>query len=164
MNRALFYAAVILLLCVGGPGRGEDIAHGDIKISAPWVRATPKGATVGGGYMTVTNTGKTPDRLIGGDSAAANRLQIHEMSMDKGIMKMRPVAGGIEIQPGATVKFEPSGYHLMFIGLKEPFVRGEHVMATLQFEKAGKIDVSFPVKSLAAQSDDSMSHGMQGKP
>ena len=165
MGRIFVYTAVILFLCAGGPGHAEDVTLGAIKISAPWARATPKGAPVGGGYMTITNTGKMPDRLIAGASPLSSRFEIHEMSMDNGVMKMRPVAGGVEIAAGATVKFEPSGYHLMFVGLKAPFVRGEHVTATLQFEKAGKVDVSFIVEGMGAQTgESSMPHGMQHKP
>ncbi|HZH84872.1 MAG TPA: copper chaperone PCu(A)C [Phototrophicaceae bacterium] len=165
MGRIFVYTAVILFLCAGGPGHAEDVTLGAIKISAPWARATPKGAPVGGGYMTITNTGKMPDRLIAGASPLSSRFEIHEMSMDNGVMKMRPVAGGVEIAAGATVKFEPSGYHLMFVGLKAPFVRGEHVTATLQFEKAGKVNVSFIVEGMGAQTgESSMPHGMQHKP
>lgn len=165
MNRAAFYAAIILVLLASGLSKAADVTIGTIKISTPWVRATPKGAAVGGGYMTITNTGNTPERLLGGTSSLARRFEIHEMSMDNGIMKMRPVAGGIEIKPGATVTFSPSGYHLMFVGLNAPFVRGEHVTAILQFEKAGKVTVNFTVEGLGAQTgDSSMSPDMQHKP
>ena len=84
--------------------QAEDITVGRLKISSPWVRATPKGAPVGGGYMIISNGGDTSDRLIDGTSDASNRFEIHEMRMDNGVMKMRPIAGGIEIKPGQTIE------------------------------------------------------------
>jgi len=74
------------------------------------------------------------------------------MSMDIGVMKMRPVASGVEIKPGQTMQFNPGGYHVMFVGLKKPFVQGQQVPALLQFEKAGKVDIRFTVESIGAQS------------
>ncbi len=162
MGRVGLLIAAIFVLSAVTSSQAEDVAVGNIKISAAWVRATPKGAPVGGGYMTITNIGSVPDRLVGGTSSVSGRFEIHEMSRDNGIMTMRPVAGGVEIKPGQTVKFEPAGYHLMFVGLKEPFVRGKPVEATLQFEKAGKVVVDFMVEGIGAQTGGaSMSHGMQ---
>jgi copper(I)-binding protein len=165
MIRTLLLITAIGLLFIAPSSRAEDVAVRNMEISAAWVRATPKGAPVGGGYMTITNKGTLPDRLVGGTSSASSRFEIHEMSMDNGVMKMRPVSGGVEIKPGQTVKFDPAGYHLMFVGLKKPFVRGKHVEATLQFEKAGKIAVDFIVEGIGAQTGgSSMSHEMQHNP
>lgn len=136
---------------------------GRLKISAAWVRATPRGAPVGGGYLTITNTGNAPDRLIGGSSDAATRFEIHDMSMDNGVMKMRPVGNGIEIKPGQSVELKPGGYHVMFIGLNKPFEQGEHVKATLKFSKAGDVPVDFIVEGIGAQTGGNggmqMQHG-----
>ncbi len=125
---------------------------GRLKISAPWARATPKGASVGGGYMTITNTGTESDRLSAAPPTSPRRVQIHEMTMDNGVMKMRPVAGGLEIKPGQTVKLNPGGYHVMFMGLKQQLKQGEHFKATLDFAKAGKVDVDFAVEGIGAMS------------
>jgi copper(I)-binding protein len=130
--------------------QAADVMVGHLKISAPWARATPKSASVGGGYMTITNTGTTPDRLIGGASAISSRFELHEMKLDNGIMKMRPVAGGLEIKPGQTVKFDPSGFHVMLVGLKHQLKQGEHFKATLEFAKAGKVDIDFTVEGIGA--------------
>ena len=148
MNRLLAIAAVLCLTAL--PAQAADVMAGTLKISAPWARATPKGASVGGGYMTITNTGTTPDHLIGGSTAVANRFEVHEMKMDNGVMKMRPVAGGIEIKPGQTVTLEPSGYHVMFVGMKQQLNQGDHFKATLEFAKAGKVDVDFTVEGIGA--------------
>jgi periplasmic copper chaperone A len=160
MNRIRFFVAVVLVGCWVAPAQAEDITVGSLKISALWVRATPKGAPVGGGYMTITNAGTAPDRLIGGSADVSSRFEIHEMSMDNGVMKMRPVGKGLEIKPGQTIELKPGGYHVMFVGLNKPFEEGQHVKATLEFEKAGKVAVDFTVQSLGAQTGGASSGGM----
>lgn len=150
MNRVALAIALVFAACA--VGRAGDVMVGKMKLTAAWARATPKGATVGGGYFTITNTGNTPDRLTGGVSDIATRFEIHEMGMDKDVMKMREVTSGIEIKPGQTIRFEPSGYHIMFVGLKRPLKQGEHFSATLQFEKAGSASIDFIVESIGARS------------
>ncbi|HET9716572.1 MAG TPA: copper chaperone PCu(A)C [Pseudolabrys sp.] len=154
-------AAVLAMICIGGAAVAwaAETKVGDLRISAAWARATPKGASVGGGYFTITNTGKTPDRLLGGNSDVSSRFELHEMRMENDIMKMRPISHGIDIKPGQTIEFKPGGYHVMFVGLKKPLEKGQHVSATLQFEKAGKVVVDFTVESIGASK--SSRSGMQ---
>ncbi|HUL88352.1 MAG TPA: copper chaperone PCu(A)C [Pseudolabrys sp.] len=116
--------------------QADNITVGGLKISAHWVRATPKGAPVGGGYMTITNTGSASDRLVGGSADVSSRFEIHQMSLDNGVMKMRPVDKGLEIKPGQTVELSPGGYHVMFVGLNKPFEEGQYVKATLGIRKS----------------------------
>jgi periplasmic copper chaperone A len=157
MTRFAFIAALAVFMAA--PAEAQDITAGSLKISAPWIRATPKGASVGGGYMTIANSGTAGDRLVGGTSDVSNRLEIHEMSMEGGVMKMRPVAG-LDIKPGQTVELKPGGYHVMFVGLRQPLEQGQHVKATLQFEKAGGVAVDFTVKGIGAQNGGpSKAHG-----
>lgn len=144
------------------PAYAEDVTIGPLKISAPWARATPKGASVGGGYMTITNTGTAPDRLIGGATEISSRFEIHEMSMDNGVMKMRQLGQGLEIKPGQKVELKPGGYHVMFMGVKQQLMQGESFKATLQFEKAGKVDVSFAIEGLGAQNPGTAGHSSGG--
>ena len=132
------------------PAPAADVMAGTLKISAAWARATPKGASVGGGYMTITNTGTAPDRLTGGSTNVSSKFELHEMSMDNGIMKMRPLAGGLEIKPGQTIELKPGGSHVMLVGMTEQLKPGDHFKATLEFAKAGKVDVDFTVESLGA--------------
>ena len=157
--------AILLALCATliAPAAAHEYNIGSLHIGHPWSRATPKGATIGAGYLKITNNGTTPDRLIGGSSDAAKSFELHVMSMENGVMKMRPVEGGIEIKPGETVEFKPESYHVMFVGLKEPLVQGHRVKATLDFEKAGKVAVEFVVESIGARqgNDD---HAMPGMP
>lgn len=164
MTRPTFLATALLVAALALPAHAEDVTAGSLKISAPWSRATPKGATIGAGYLTITNTGSAPDRLIGGASDVASQFEVHEMKMDNGVMRMRQMANGLEIKPGQTVEFKPGGNHVMFVGLKKPLAQGEHVKATLAFEKAGKVDVDFTVEGIGAQRPGSPGggHAMPG--
>jgi len=164
MTRTAFVIAAILAAWAAMPAQAEDTTIGSLKITAPWARATPKGASVGGGYMKITNTGTAPDRLVGGSTDISARFEVHEMQMENGVMKMRAVAGGIEIKPGQTVELNPSGYHVMLVGLKKQLMQGDHFKATLVFAKAGKVDVDFSVAGIGAQNagDDHAMPGMGG--
>jgi uncharacterized protein YcnI/copper(I)-binding protein len=123
---------------------------GNLTVSTPWIRATPKGAPVAGGYLKITNNGAEPDRLVDGSLVGAGRFEIHEMTMDNGVMKMRPISGGLEIKPGQTVELSPGGYHIMFMEPKEQFRPGQTVKGTLEFAKAGKVDISYQVQPMGA--------------
>ncbi|MBN8966755.1 MAG: copper chaperone PCu(A)C, partial [Rhizobiales bacterium] len=139
--KSILLAAALAFLA--NAASAHEYKIGSIEIVHPWSRATPKGAAVAGGYMKIINHGTTPDRLVGGSTVGADKFEIHEMSVTNGVMKMRPIAQGVEIKPGATVEFTPGGYHLMFVGLKAPFEKGKRVKGTLQFEKAGTVDVEY---------------------
>jgi hypothetical protein len=164
MFRSAFLAAAFAVstmsLAMSGAA-AQDYTAGNLKISQPWARATPKGASVGGGYLKITNTGITPDRLVGGTSDVSKSFEVHEMSMNNGVMKMRAMDKGVEIAPGQTVEFKPSGYHIMFVGLNKPLEKGEKFKATLNFEKAGQVDVEFNVESIGAQTGGD-EHAMPG--
>lgn len=134
---------------------------GALVIEAPWTRATPGGAKVGGAYLKITNTGTEPDRLIGGTLPLATAVEVHEMSMADGVMKMRKLDKGLEIKPGETVELKPGGFHIMFTGLKEGLKQGEPIKGTLQFEKAGSVEVEYRVAPIGAQSGDGTKKMMQ---
>ena len=128
----------------------HEFKVGSLEIDHPWARATPKGASVGGGYLKITNKGTEPDRLVGGSSPVAGKFEIHEMAMDGGVMKMRPLPDGVEIKPGQTVEFKPGGFHIMMVGLKQPLEAGKMVKGTLVFEKAGTVDIEYKVEPIGA--------------
>ena len=121
------------------------VRAGALTIEEPWSRVTPGGAKVGGGYVRITNTGQTPDRLIGGSFAGAGRVEVHDMSMDGDVMRMKPVGDGLEIKPGSTVELKPGGTHIMFMDLKDKLSEGQTVNGTLVFEKAGTVAVEYTV-------------------
>jgi copper(I)-binding protein len=142
----------------GAMARSATFKRGDLTVTAPWTRATPGGAKIAGGYLKITNNGAAADRFTGARSDAADHVEIHEMSMSDGVMKMRPLPNGLEIKPGETVELKSGGYHLMFMDLKQPLKQGDTLKATLQFEKAGSLDVNFNVNALGATSGNAPQH------
>jgi len=142
---------VLAVVLMAASVRADEVKAGDLVITQAWSRATPGGAKVGGGYLTIENKGTTPDRLIGGSADVAAKVQVHEMSMNNGVMTMRPVEEGLVIEPGKTVKLAPAGYHLMIMDLKSPLKQGDKVPVTLEFEKAGKVAVTLDVEGIGAQ-------------
>ena len=153
MRTFIAFALAACLLATGA--LAQQYKLGSLEIDHPWSRATPKGAKTGAGYVSIKNTGSTADRLLGGSFADAGKIEIHQMTMDQGVMKMRPVAGGVEIKPGETLELKPDGLHLMFIDLKQPLKKGEQVDGTLEFEKSGKVQVQFTVEGIGAPSSKS---------
>src|SRR3974390_2204642 len=151
MRPAILLVASLAILAVSN-AHARDYKAGAIDIADPWSRATPQGASVAGGYMKITNTGTTPDRLVSGSSDVAPKFEVHEMKMENGVAKMRPVTDGLEIKPGETVELKPGSFHVMFLGLKKPLASGDHIKATLVFEKAGKIEVEYDVRAMGATS------------
>jgi len=125
---------------------------GDLLIQAPWARATPAGAKVGGAYLKITNNGTQPDRLVGGSLTGAREVEVHEMSMNNNVMKMRHLKEGLEIKPGQTVELKPGGYHLMLTGLSDGLKQGQKVKGSLSFEKAGTVEVEYAVAPIGATS------------
>lgn len=136
------------LALASGAALAHDYTLGALKIGHPWSRATPKSAPVGGGYMTITNTGTTDDRLVSVAADVSAKVELHEMAVVDGVMKMKALDGGMVVPAGGSVAFKPGGYHVMFIGLKAPLVEGQNFKGTLTFEKAGKVDVDFKVESM----------------
>jgi copper(I)-binding protein len=146
---ALFALALAPFLA-GHAVAAADYKVGSLDISQPWARATPKGASTGAAYLTVSNSGSQTERLSCASSAAAAKCQIHEMAMDNGVMKMRPVEGGLEIKPGQTVTLKPGTYHMMLEGLKAPLKAGDTLEATLTSSGGGSVKVDFPVAAIGA--------------
>ena len=147
MRLASMAGALMIAVCASAAA-AHDFTAGAIAIDHPWSRATPKGASVAGGYLKITNTGSTPDRLIGGSAEVAKRFEIHEMSMDGGVMRMRELKNGLEIAPGATVELKPGSYHIMMMNLSRPLSKGDRVKGSLTFEKTGKVDIEFAVEAI----------------
>jgi periplasmic copper chaperone A len=147
----IFAYAVFLAGLLVAPARAQEVKVGDLVITQAWSRATPGGAKVAGGYLTIENKGSTADRLIGGSGDITDRIEVHEMATSNGVMTMRALDKGLVIEPGKTVKLAPGGYHLMMFDLKSPLKQGDKVPVVLEFEKAGKVKVSFDVQGVGAQ-------------
>jgi copper(I)-binding protein len=146
----LIGTAVSLLASPLGTGSAaaEDYSVGSLQIGSPWARATPRGANVAAAYLTITNKGSAVDRLVGGSTTASGRFEVHDMVMEGGVAKMRPVEGGLAIKPGDTVELKPGSFHIMLMGLKQPLLQGTRLKGTLVFEQAGKVDVEFAVQPI----------------
>ena len=136
---------------------------GDIDIGHPYARPSLPGQQVGAGYLKLANKG-ADDRLVSATSPAAASVEIHSMTMDGDVMKMRQVEA-IELPTGSIVKLQPGGYHLMLMGLKAPLTAGDRVPLTLKFEKAGEVvvtvnvEVPKPPKTAADAASSSAPHG-----
>ena len=146
----LMTAAALVLLAQTPAAFAQQAAPAAIEVTQAWSRATPGGAPVGAGYLALTTRGAEAARLIGGSTEVAGRIEVHEMSMDNGVMKMRELAGGVEVKPGETVTLKPGGNHLMLMGLKRGLKEGERFKAQLDFAKGGKTEVEFVVQGMGA--------------
>jgi periplasmic copper chaperone A len=161
MSRMFLVGAMAVALLVNS-ALGQEAARsyklGSLIIDAPWIRATPAGAQVAGGYLKITNTGQEPDHLIGGSLPVAAHVEVHEMAISDGVMKMRRLEKGLEISAGKSVELKPGGYHLMFTGLREGLKEKQTITGTLTFEKAGSLEVEYRVAPIGAQSGPYMQH------
>jgi hypothetical protein len=136
----------------GDAVEGGGAIAGDIQITGAWIRGTPPGAPVSAAYLAVTNTGERPDRLVGGAAPFAGRVEIHDMTMDDGMMRMEEIEGGLVIEPGATEALRPGGRHVMFMDVIDPPQPRETVTVILEFAEAGPVEVAMPVSAIGAQS------------
>lgn len=156
MNTLAHYLAAIALTATSAFSLAQEaLAHdyklGALKIGHPWSRATPAGAKVGGGYLSIENTGAEPDRLVSVSASFSGRVEVHEMAVTNGVMTMRPLEAGIVVPPGGKVELKPGGFHIMFMDLKQPLKQNERLKGTLVFEKAGTVEVDFKVEAVGAK-------------
>jgi copper(I)-binding protein len=147
-----------LVLALPGLANAEEAKAGSISAKDAWSRATPEGANVGVGYLTITNDGDAPDRLVAAGADFAEQAEIHQMTMANGVMQMRPVEDGVTIPAKGSVAFSPDSYHLMFMGLKSPLKQGDTVAGSLTFEHAGKVVVNFHVEAMGASAPEETHH------
>lgn len=142
-----------------GHDGGDAITVGDLELSGAFARATLPNAPVGGGYVTITNTGDRPDRLVSAQSWFSPDVQIHEMAVVNDVMNMQHLPEGLEIPAGETVTLAPGGLHMMFMDIAQPFVQGETVPVTLTFERAGAVEIELAVQAFGASG---MTSGHEG--
>jgi copper(I)-binding protein len=148
---ARFSLAAALVAGFGATVVAQQFKAGSVVVEKPWIRATPGGAKVAAGYMTIENTGGEADRLMGASMSRSGRVEVHETLTERGVAKMRERSGGIEIKPGEKVEFKPGGLHVMFMELNAPLKAGESVSGTLRFEKAGTVEVEYKVEAVGAK-------------
>ena len=141
-SKLLAFAATFLIA-------GSVMAQtGQPKIENAWARATPGKAENGAAYLTIVSP--VPDRLTAASTPDAKIAELHEMTMQGGVMKMRPLPNGIELPAGKPITLKPGGMHIMLMGLKQPLKKGETFPLTLSFEKAGTKEVNVAVEGPGA--------------
>jgi copper(I)-binding protein len=149
MLRILAVFALSLLVCA--PAGAHSVDVGSLSLTDLWTRASPPKAPTASGYLTITNKGNEADRLVGAASPAAERAELHAMAVVDGVMKMAAVTNGVEIPAGGSVTLAPNGLHIMFMGLKEPFLEGGKLPVVLTFEKAGAVETFLHILAVGAR-------------
>lgn len=147
--------ALSLLVIVGACDVSQNRSHdaeahaaNALAIEDAWAAATPASVDVSAGYLTFANTTTADDRLLRATSPRAGRVEVHEMTMDGSVMRMRPIEM-LTIPAGEQVILAPGAAHLMFYGVTQPFAEGEEIPVRFTFETAGEIDVVLPVRRSA---------------
>lgn len=132
-----------LLALVASPALAQ------VGIDQPWMRATPPGAQVAGGFMIITNKGSAADRLVGATSPVAERVELHVSVHEGGMMKMKQVQG-FDVPANGQFVLQPGGGHMMFVNIKRPIKQGEKIPVTLKFKNAGEMTVEYAVGGVGA--------------
>lgn len=159
----IVFFTLALLFAMSQSLFAHEFKIGHLEVVHPWSRATPEGAAVAAGYLTIKNHGSDSDRLVSTTGEIAAMTQIHEMAIDdKGVMTMKELADGLTIPAGGEVTLKPGSYHIMFMKLKEPAKEGQSFKGTLTFEKAGTVYVEYAVEAMGGQSMNSDSMKMGG--
>jgi len=135
-----FFLLIAVCCAISTSAAARDYTLGDIHIMKPWSRPLPAVSVNGAAYMTLMNKGDSPDTLLSVSTPAAKKAEVHNHIMEGGLMKMRPVAA-LDIAPGGAAVLQPGGYHVMLMGLTKPLVEGQSFPLTLNFERAGSIEV-----------------------
>jgi periplasmic copper chaperone A len=129
-----------------------------LEIGHPWTRATPPSAKVAGGFLTITNKGRSEDRLVSATFVGSATTEVHEMAHKDGVMTMRELPNGIVIKPGEKIELRPGSFHLMFMNLKDGLKQDDKLKGELVFEKAGRVEVEFKVESIGYRPKGSTDH------
>jgi copper(I)-binding protein len=158
MQPRFLLPAVLALFAAAAPLAAKDYVQRTMRVEHPSARPTPPGARTGGVYFTLHNAGGEPDRLVRVASPVADSAELHVMTMDGNVMRMRAVPA-IDVPAGARVALGSGGYHVMLVGLHRPLVAGASVPLTLTFERAGSIEVTADVEPAAAATAHDAAHG-----
>jgi copper(I)-binding protein len=137
-------------LGLAGAAQAQNANAGSVQIENAYTRSTVPGQMAAGGFMKIENKGSGADQLLSASSPIAGEVQLHEMSMEGNVMKMRQVKE-VVVPAGGNVELKPGGMHLMFMNIKAPLVTGETVPVKLKFAKAGEVEVKMPVNALGTQ-------------
>lgn len=155
------FVALSLGAALAQAAQPQGVQVGDLRVEQAWSRATLAGQRVGGGYLTVVNTGSQADRLVGASAPVSPTVEMHTMSMENNVMRMREVAH-IDVPAGGTVTLAPGGLHLMFMGLPQALTEGQTFPLTLRFERAGEVTVPVQVRASDGAGGHGGGHGGHG--
>lgn len=140
----VIFSTLIALLTLTGCQAGPAAPR--IEASGAWGRPSPMVDKAGAVYVVIENKGNAADRLIGASSPAAQMVEVHESYMEGGVMKMRPVAGGVDVPAGGKVELKPGSYHIMLMDLAAPLQTANTIVVTLKFEKSGEVAVTAEIR------------------
>ena len=145
--KKVFLALLVISLMVIALSACQSAPEGpQIEVSGVWGRPSPMTAGNGATYFLIENTGSEDDRLISATSNVSDVVELHDMTMDDGVMKMFHVEEGYVIPAGGSVELKPGGKHVMFIGLHDKLEVGQMVTVELEFEKSGKMTVEAEIR------------------
>jgi len=151
LSKPLAFAACLLIA-------GAAVAQtGQVELKDAWARATPGKAENGAAYLTIVSPGA--DRLVSVSTPVAKKAELHTMTTEGGVMKMRPLAG-VDVPAGQPVTLKPGGAHIMLMGLNQPLQAGQSFPLTLSFEKAGQREVTVAIEKPGAMGPGGQAGGM----
>jgi copper(I)-binding protein len=142
MRQTMLGFAVGLLVCAGAAAQTNPV-----EVRDAWARATPGKAETGAAYLTILSP--TADRLTSVSTPVAKQAELHTMTMEGSVMKMRPLAG-VDLPAGQPVALKPGATHIMLMGLTRPLTAGQSFPLTLHFDKAGTQQVEVAVEAAGA--------------
>jgi copper(I)-binding protein len=150
LSKSVAFAACLL---IAGAAMAQT---GQVELKDAWARATPGKAETGAAYLTIVSP--SSDRLISVSTPVAKKAELHTMTTEGGVMKMRPLAG-IDVPADQPVTLKPGGAHIMLTGLNQPLQAGQSFPLTLSFEKAGQREVTVAVEKPGAMSPENRAGG-----
>lgn len=157
-------ASTLLLLgsSLIGMVHAHDYQAGDLRVQHPWSRPLPPVSPTGAAYMVIENHGQQPDALIGVSTPIAGHAELHEHVHQGDLMKMQQIER-VEIAPGERVEFVPGGYHVMLFDLRQPLTADTAYALTLEFERAGELEVEVRVHEQPSPAAKRAAHDHHGQ-
>ncbi len=159
MKTLIHTLAVLAVGMFAAAANAHDYSFGDLRITHPWAKSSLKGVPNSAAYMTITNTGETDDTLVAAATDVSEAVELHTMTMEDGVMRMRRLENGVPAPAGETVGLEPGGKHIMLIGLKNRLEAEETFAMTLTFERAGEHRIEVVVRDRKPDAGESHNHG-----
>ncbi|MGB0668477.1 MAG: copper chaperone PCu(A)C [Porticoccaceae bacterium] len=157
------FVATVLLALLAPLAQAQSASANSVKDSPllaedAYIRTMPPGRTVTAGFLKLTNTGDQPCQITDAESPISDRLEFHEHLHTDGMMRMRPVSGGLSIAAGETLIFKPGGLHIMLFNIQQPLEAGENTPLQLNTDQCGSLQIDAEIRSLVAKPMGGMHH------